>query len=437
MPALVFLIALVAWLYFVSLDMLATGLPLALEAAGAGETWIGFLAGWMGLAALVQRPLLAAWGDRRGHWPVLLASLLAAVAGSLLFAASSAPGLQLVARTLQGTSLAGLVVASQALMVALVPAGLRGRALALQGLADTGGVLAGTNLGEWTWRREGTPGLFLLAAALAAAALLLALAGRAAAAAGRRTMPRAARRPRPAAAAGAPGGDPAGPARGPAAGHPAHRSPTTAAAAATAPAARGTGKTAGPRWPVTVPVLLMGGAIGVVFGAVLNLTVLHAQRVGYHAGTWLAVFALVSMLARYGAGFFIDRHGERGPDRLLPPAFAAMAAGAAAMATAASPAIAYGAAGVLALGYGAGHTALVTRVVARAPEEQRGAAAGWVANSIDLGLGVGLAVLGWILETFSFPVMYATLAATAGTGAVLATVSSTTPGLRPGTPRNG
>ena len=430
MPVGVYVVALVAWLYFVALDMLATGLPLALAAAGAGEGWIGLLAGWMGLAAMIQRPFLAAWGDRHGHGRLLVASLAAAVAGAVLFAVRPEPGAQLLARTLQGTSLAGLVVASQALMAALAPVPRRGRALALQGLADTGGVLVGTNLGEWAWHHLGRTGLFAGAAAAAGVALGLAVAGR------RAVMPSA-------------GGGPAGtgPARaavgpGAAAGaRPAPRLRTALAAAR--PRARRGGE-AGCRQPAARPgvlplpsaFLLLGALIGAIFGTALNLTALHAQAAGFRAGGWLAVFALVAMAARYAAGTAIDRAGGgtagasapgmagavRPARRLLAPAFGLMAAGEALLAAASGGPAGYGvyaAAVVVAAGYGIAHTALVAAAVGGAPPGRRGAAAGWLANAIDLGVGAGLAALGWVLERWSFPVMYGALAGAAGLGAVL------------------
>ena len=463
MPAGVYVIAVVAWLYFVSLDMLATGLPLALAAAGAGEGWIGFLVGWMGLAAMLQRPFLAAWGDRRGHGRLLVLSLLAGLAGALLFASSPHPAAQLLARTLQGTSLAGLVVSTQALMAALAPPALRARALALQGLADTGGVLAGTNLGEWAWRHLGRTGLFAGTAAVVAGALLLATALRTS-------------RPAPgsspvagSSAAGAPAGRAA---RGTAAAAPAR--PVTPRAAAASPVkafargpadprAPGRSQAPGPSprlpaghrepgrtraWrtrlgpahlPVPAPLLGLATLTGTIFGAALNLTVLHAQAVGFRAGAWLAVFALVAMGARYAAGTLIDRGAaatsapEPGEDsagssgsgvalaaRLLGPAFGLMAAGEAVLAAAQSGTAAYAAAVILAAGYGVAHTALVAAAVGGAPAARRGIVAGWLANAIDLGVGAGLAVLGWILEAWSFPVMYGVLA---GAGALGVAVS--------------
>ncbi|GAB6875830.1 hypothetical protein JCM13210_05560 [Thermaerobacter litoralis] len=419
MPVAVYVVAVVAWLYFVSLDMLATGLPLALAAAGAGGGWIGFLAGWMGLAAMIQRPLLAAWGDRRGHGPLLLLSLAANLAGALLFAAAPHPLTQLVARTLQGTSLAGLVVSSQALMAALAPPARRGRALALQGLADTGGVLAGTNLGEWAWNHLGRTGLFGGTAAVVGLALLVAVAARP-----WPRLPAGERGPRRriARAADAALEDPAPPND---AGRPQPAEPPPLG-----------GREAG-RWPLPVPFLILGTLTGMIFGAALNLTVLHAQAAGFRAGGWLAVFALVAMAARYATGAIIDRDGHRpaaggagggaaasagggatttatGPGGrirgLLGSSFGLMAAGETLLALASSPGVAYGAAVVLAAGYGIAHTALVAAAVGGAPASRRGVVAAWLANTIDLGVGAGLAVLGWVLELWGFGGMYGVLA---------------------------
>ena len=440
MPIGVYVVALVAWLYFVALDMLATGLPLALARAGAGEGWIGFLAGWMGLAAMIQRPFLAAWGDRHGHGRLLVASLVAALAGAALFALLPEPGVQLVARTLQGTSLAGLVVASQALIAALAPSPLRGRALALQGLADTGGVLVGTNLGEWAWHHLGRTGLFAGTGAVAAVALGLAVAGRRAVAPGGAGVT-AGLPPDPRPAAAGPNSDPRSPLRSPLA-IPAAARPRQGAGPAHRPL--------GPRprtLPVPWPFLVLGTLTGAIFGAALNLTALHAQAVGFRAGGWLAAFALVAMAARYAAGALIDRAGSgtAGADdagtpgasgrarRLLGPAFALMAVGEALLATKHSALGAYAAAVVLAAGYGIAHTALVAAAVGGAPPARRGTAAGWLANAIDLGVGAGLAALGWVLERWSFPVMYGALALAAGLGAAVglaATRARRRPGVR-------
>ncbi|WP_423219093.1 MFS transporter [Thermaerobacter subterraneus] len=459
LPAAVYVIAAVAWLYFISLDMLATGLPLALAAGGAGEGWIGFLVGWMGLSAMLQRPFLAAWGDRRGHRPLLVASLGAGLAGALLFAVSRNPAAELAARTLQGTSLAGLVVSSQALMAALAPPAQRARALALQGLADTGGVLAGTNLGEWAWHHLGRTGLFAGTAAVVAMALALALAGPArtrrepgnpaarrpghgAAAAGGPPVPAVGgagpsprAQPAPEANAGAGPEGPPSPAAGTA--HPAAMAgpastrdprgapavPATAQEVATGGAPHRAG-----RLPLPGSFLVLGTLTGMIFGAALNLTVLHAQGAGFWAGGWLALFALVAMGARYAAGSWLDRRAGGGLEaaapslahRLLVLGFGLMAAGEGALAAAAPVTAVYGAAAVLAAGYGIAHTALVTAAVGGAPAHRRGLAAGWLANAIDLGVGAGLAVLGWILETWSFSVMYGVLAGAGILGMVTA-----------------
>lgn len=409
MPVTVWILAFVAWLYFVSLDMYATGLPLALTAAGATESWVGFIAGLMGLAAVVQRPFLAAWGDRRGHGPLLRLSLLAAIAAGGLYAAGGGPAAQVAARILQGTSLAGLIVASQALMAAAAPPAVRGRALALQGLADTGGVLLGPALGDWVWQVYGGTGLFMGAAALALVALLVAVF----------LLPAGSRE----VLAG--GGDKSSAAPAPAT-DAAGEGVSGRPAVAEVPGAR--------VLPHRAAVLVMGLAIGTVFGAVLNLTVLHARATGYEAGVWLGAFAVVAMGARYGAGFLADR-GWDAP--LLPAAFAVMAAGSALMIAAATPPVAYAAAAVVATGYGAAHTTLVTRVVARAPARRRGVAAGWVATAIDLGVGLGVTALGAILELFSFAAMYAAMAAAALAGAAAAWISSTGRAPRPDTSRSG
>lgn len=414
MPVAVWVITLVAWLYFVALDMHATGLPLALTAAGFSKGWVGFLSGLMGLAAAAQRPFLAAWGDRRGHRPLLGLSLLAAIAGGCLFAAGGGPAVQVAARILQGTSLAGVIVATQALVAGTAPPSLRGRALALQGLADTGGVLLGPALGVWAWQAFGSRFLFLTAAALTTLALLATLA-----------LPRArgeepAGERRPAGAGGSSG--PAG-------------SPDPGAVEDGASGRQPGRPNAGPReLPHPAAVVAMGFVTGTVFGAVLNLTVLHAQATGYQAGVWLGEFAVVAMLARYGAGLLVDR-GWGG--LLLPAAFAVMAAGSALMMAAGTPAGAYAVAAVLAAGYGAAHTTLVARVVTSAPAERRGVAAGWLATAIDLGFGLGVTALGRILDSYSFPAMYGAMAAVSLAGAVVARLSSTGPEPRPGMSRSG
>lgn len=442
MPAAVYVVAIVAWLYFVSLDMLATGLPLALAAGGAGESWIGFLVGWMGLSAMLQRPVLAAWGDRRGHGPLLLVSLGAGLAGALLFAAATHPAVEFLARTLQGTSLAGLVVSSQALMAALAPPAQRARALALQGLADTGGVLAGTNLGEWTWHHLGRSGLYAGTAAVVAVALLLAVAGRPLP--GRGATPRG-RKVRAAGSGGDPvAADPRPPAQ-PAPGIGVEPAPGGTREAAPAPvdleAAKARPAVLRPAaLPLPVGFLAMGTLTGMIFGAALNLTVLYAQAAGFRAGGWLAVFALVAMGARYAAGTLIDREAGRAAGstttaprlagRLLVPGFGLMAAGEAVLATVPSVVAAYGAAVVLAAGYGVAHTALVAAAVGGAPAARRGIVAGWLANTIDLGVGAGLALLGWILETWSFPVMYGVLAAAGALGVVIGVLTVPVAGNR-------
>jgi MFS family permease len=123
-------------------------------------------------AAIFCQPLVGLWVDQAGRRPFMLAgaALAAAVAVGFALAPGRLPVIALL-RILQGVAYAMYFIANFTLVVDLVPAERRGRALGIFGISGLTSMAVGPAAGELVARHFGFPVFFAAVAAVAAAAL--------------------------------------------------------------------------------------------------------------------------------------------------------------------------------------------------------------------------------------------------------------------------
>lgn len=169
MASAVFLLSMIQTLVIPALPLIGSQLH-------AGATTVGWITTSTMLAASALTPLLGRLGDVYGHKPVVVAALLATLAGSVLAATSHSVELLIVARVLQGASFGLFPLAISVLRQELPPAKLTGAmAITSSALAFGSGIaLVATGLltqGGADYRR-----IFWLTAAMTVAVLVAALA---------------------------------------------------------------------------------------------------------------------------------------------------------------------------------------------------------------------------------------------------------------------
>jgi MFS family permease len=120
-------------------------------------------------------------------------------------------------------------------------------------------------------------------------------------------------------------------------------------------------------------------------------------------GYYFALQALAGVAVRFASGPLSDRHGAA---VVVLPGLALMAAGSALVALSASAPLFYLAGVVWGLGFGAAQTALLTYLVDHVPAEVRSTAISTYTLGQDIGIGVGGAALGALLQATDFTVVY-------------------------------
>ncbi|HLM04473.1 MAG TPA: MFS transporter [Blastococcus sp.] len=331
---------------------------------GGGPAAVGLAVGAFSVTTVILRPLAGRWADRHGRRPLL-------IGGALLFALLVMGHLLVtdvawlvVLRLLLGVAEALYFVAGFAALADLAPPGRAGEALSYNSLALYVGIATGPILGQALLGRGGFPLVWAGAGVLLAVAALL-----------------AARVP-----------ETLEPASGP-----------------SAPA------------PLIHPAALVPGVglfIGVaVVGGFLAFASLHAARLGLDLwSTVLGLFGLVVVACRILFATLPDRVP---PLRLAAAALVASGAGLVLLATVPAAWSLFTGATLLAIGTAFLTPAVFAAIFSRVPASQRGSAAGTASLFIDLGLGGGPVVLGFVAAAGGIPTAFLAAAGLAAAGAVL------------------
>lgn len=350
--------------YFTAVGLAILVLPLYVTGpAGSTTAGAGLAFGAFAVSALVLRPVAGRLTDAVGRRPLLMGGAMIAAACLLATAYTQSLQVIVVLRLLSGVAEAAFFVASFAALADLAPPSRMGEALSYNSLGLYLGIALGPVLGETIVRTWG------FSAAWHGAAVLSLLAAVAVVAIGETRTPRTA-------------------ADGPA--HYVH-------------------------WPAVPPALGFLSSI-VAMAGFLAFAALHADDVGLsRTGLPLTVYGLVVVVCRVAFARVPDRFP---PLRLGAAALAAMASGLVVIAVWPSPVGLIAGSVTLALGITFSTPAFFTAVFATAGPAERGAASGTASACMDLGLGGGPILLGFVAHAGGIPAAFAAGAAVAVAGMV-------------------
>lgn len=345
-----------------SFQLLLTAMPLYAQSLGARNSEIGLIIGLFAAAAMATR-LPTGWLIDRGRRVPIL------VAGAAIFALSSA-GYALVGsvsallalRTFHGTGMATFTTTGQTVVVDVAPAGRRGEALGLYGIANNLAAGLGPAVGMGLALALGFQSLFGASVALALLAIgLCALIAE----------------PAPSAAR---------------------------------PPARLFNRT------VLAPGLPML-ALMFSYGALASFVPLHAlQRGMANPGLFFTVYAGAMVAAQVAAGWASDRFGR---SAAILPGLALAAVGLLAVAALEGWWLLVAAA-VYGLGAGAAQPALYASAGDLVPPEQRGSAMATMGLFLELGISSGAIVSGLLAEPLGLGSTFVAVAVVPAAGLLLA-----------------
>ncbi|WP_237324891.1 MFS transporter [Streptomyces sp. CBMAI 2042] len=354
-----------------SFYLLLSVLPLYAATAGGGGVGAGLTTGAMMLATVLAEPAVPWFLARFGHRAVVGAGLLLLGLPSAVLSLWSSFPLTLGVCLARGVGLGIVVVAGTALAAELAPPGRRSENLGLYGVSLGVPSVLGLPAGVWLSDRLGFEQVFLLTAALT----LLALPAVAGLPARRATRATQAER-----LSGDPGGrneelggrgeDPVGPL-----GAAVNRS-------------------------LVRPTLILGAA---TFASGVLVTFLPLALLGgpsHLAVVALLVQASVAPLARWGAGWWGDRHGS---SSLLLPAVLAVALGTAGLVRLESPVMVIVSMVLFGAGFGAVQNVTLATMFERVPRSGFGRVSVVWNLAFDAGMGLGAVGFGLLIDRTGYP----------------------------------
>jgi len=338
---------------FSSFYLLLATLPVYVSKIGGGERAVGMIIGVFSTTAVLLRLPLGRACDERGKRGFMLAgALLMTLCGGFYFLSRSVPVLMGV-RVAHGIGWALFGTTISALVADLVPARRRGEAMGYYGVFSNLAMAIGPAAGVFLMRGQGFGLLFAASAAMS----LLAFA-------------------------------------------------TTVPIREQPPASRPS--QTGPRQSMIersslFPSLVLG-LMAMGYGVIVSFLPLYAAKLGIaNPGVFFTAYAITLVLARPAAGKLSDRFGRA---TVIVPGLALVALALAALAFARTQSGLVAIAILFGLGFAAVYPALMALVVDRAPPGRRGAAMGTFATAMDLGIGGGSFLWGFVAEWTGFAPMF-------------------------------
>lgn len=337
---------------FGSFYFLLATLPVYVVEVGGSESETGFVIGAFALAALLLRPFVGQMADRWGRRLLILSGAGVLVASGLLYNATVSVSSLLALRVLHGAGWAALGTGLATLIADIVPETRRGEAVGYYGMSTNLAMSIGPALGVVIHRVRGFSTLFFSSAAVALVAVVLSL-----------SLSDPFRRR---------SGDPPG---------------------------RG----AILERSALFPSLVMG-LMALTYASIISFLPLFAAKQGIeNPGIFFTIFAVVIIVARGPLGRLSDR---RGRGTVVVPGLVALAVGLAVLAFASSLPLFSVVALLYGVGFAAVQPALMAFTIDRVKPESRGAAMGTYIAAMDLGIGVGSFLWGFVAQFSGFSVMY-------------------------------
>jgi MFS family permease len=332
-------------------------LSLHVVALGGSATQVGVLFSVFALVAVVLRPLAGVWIDRRGIRPALLTGAALVVLASLALQAVGAPVALIGLMAVFGVGF-GLTTMAAAVLAASVPGEHRGSALSVYYLAAPVSMALAAPLGLWLFRSVGAGANFAAVTLLGLTTAAFGLSSHVGA------VPR------------------------------------------TGPVARRV--TLWSRGAAPLSAVLAVAAMGQ--SSLYAFVPLHATGHGQAAYLpwFFGIYSTGMIVFRVGVSRVADRWGRR---LVLVPALVLLAAGFGVLSATPTPPRLTLAAVLLAAGSAVLYPTIMTLVVDRVPDRERGVAMGMVSGAWDLGAFAGSLLIAGVVEHASHGAGFVTAAA--------------------------
>lgn len=338
---------------FASFYFLLATLPVYIVTIGGSESEVGFIIGVFAATALAFRPLVGGWADRWNRRGLILGGALLMFLSSLLYTLTHSTPSLLAVRALHGAGFALFSTALATLVADILPQGRRGEGMGYYGMAVNLAMVVGPALGVALYQALGFTILFLCGAGVALLSLL--------ASSGLREPHR----------------------EGPSGG----AAPSLTLLEPSA------------LFPATIM-----GLFALTYGSLVSFLPIYAMSRGVtNPGLFFSTFAVVLILSRSPAGWLSDRYGRA--STILPGlALTSGALGLLSWATSWPHFLL--AAALYGLAFAAVQPSLMALAVDRVSPLKRGAAMGTFSASMDLGIGGGSFLWGFVAQGFGFPAMF-------------------------------
>ncbi len=340
---------------FASFQLLLPTLPIYVESLGGKPFEVGLVVGLFTIPAIILRPFIGHWMDRRGRRGILILGAVILMISSVLYNLASQVWLLLLLRLLHGVGWAVVPTATGTMVADLSPPSRRGEAMGLYGISSNLALAIGPALGLSIVHMGSGSNfrlLFMTAAAIATMSVVIYLQvhepGRAQIPDGYKTKGRA-------------------------------------------------------LLPALLPVITL---LGLTFslGTIVTFIPLYAMARGVeNIAPYFIVMAFSVMLCRPLAGRLSDIKGRRAvaiPGLLTATASMVLLVFSHSLASFMVSAMLFG------FGFGATHPALMAGTVDVIPKEARGAGMGIFYGAFDLGIGLGAFASGFIVQLTSYETLY-------------------------------
>lgn len=339
---------------FSSFYFLLATLPLYVIRIGGTEAEVGLVMGVMSVSGVVLRPFVGKAADDHGKKLLILGgtALLAAVSG--VYALVSSVPILLGLRLLHGIGWASFGTATNALVADVAPRSRRGAAMGYYGMFTNLAMAVGPALGVTLMTSYSFTVLFLASAGLAVLSVLLSQGIQEPAPSSRSRHPK------------------------------------------------------GPNQGIIERTALFPSLIlaltATTYSSIVTFVPIYAGKQGMgNPGLFFTAYAITLILARGFTGQLSDRYGRAA---VIAPGLMLATAGLWLLSTAASPVSFLTVAVLYGLAFASIQPALMALVVDRAAPGRRGAAMGTFSTAMDLGIGTGSFLWGFVVQAAGYGTMY-------------------------------
>lgn len=346
----------VSFLLFLSMYMLLPTLPLYAQTIGGNETVAGTIVGLFTLSAVLVRPWFGNLLDRKGRKVILMVGasifLLSVAAYNLAFSIVTL----LALRALHGIGWGASTTASSTIASDVIPASRRAEGMGYFGIAATIAMSVGPALGLYLIKDNGYSVLFTGAAILAALGLVGSFFIN-------------------------------------------YEQPRKDQEEAKSLSAKGVflEKT-------VIPPAIVLFFITLTYGGIVTFLPAYADSQGVeNIGIFFTVYALVLLFGRPFIGKLADRYGGQ---KFLTPGILLIATALLLLVKASSLPVFLLVGVIYGLGFGTVQPILNALVISLAPPERRGVANATFAVAMDLGIGLGAVILGFLAQHLGYVYMY-------------------------------